>query len=242
MNQKPYISIILPVYNEEGNLPVLLRELREVMEPLDRQYEIVCVDDASRDKSLEIIRKTADTMPEIRYLAFKQNRGQSAAFTAGFDFARAEIIVTMDSDLQNNPVDIPKMLGLFEQGHDMVIGFRAKRQDSNVKKVASKVGNWVRNKFTGEDVRDTGCSLKVMKTDMARKMPRFNGMHRFFTTLMRMQGASITQIEVSHRPRIHGESKYGTWDRLKATVYDLFGVRWLISRAIPYEISEKSDK
>lgn len=241
MNQKTPLSIVVPVYNEEENLAKLLAEITAAVAPMGRVWEVLFIDDGSKDKSLEVIRALAAEQPALKYLAFAQNRGQSAAFSAGFYEASHPIIITMDADLQNDPADIPAMVELYESGgYDLVIGWRAKRRDVFMKRIASKIGNKVRRWFTRDTVHDTGCSLKIMNADMLRRLPHFKNMHRFLPPLLTAQGAKIAEIKVNHRQRHLGESKYGTWDRLKAGVYDLLGVRWLLTRYITYQIKEKN--
>lgn len=234
------VSIVIPVYNEEENLPRLFDEIAQAMRPLNRTWEVVLVDDGSRDKSVLVLRALAAANPEVRYLAFAANRGQSAAFCAGFDAAAHPIVVTLDADLQNDPADIPAMLTLFDQGYDMTIGWRKKRQDTWSKRIGSKIGNAVRNRLTRESVRDTGCSLKVMRRDMLVRLPRFKGMHRFLPTLMKMQGATVAEMPVNHRERYKGVSNYNNWERAVAGLRDLFGVRWLQDRHFDFEVREKN--
>ncbi len=234
------VSIVIPVYNEQDNLPRLFDEIARAMRPLARQWEVVFVDDGSTDTSLSVLKALAVANPEVRYLAFTRNRGQSAAFCAGFDEASHPIVVTLDADLQNDPGDIPAMLDLFDQGNDMAIGWRKKRQDTFSKRYASKIANAIRNRMTRETVRDTGCSLKVMRRDMLVRIPRFKGMHRYLPTLMKLQGATVAEMPVNHRERHMGVSKYGNWERAVAGIRDLFGVRWLQDRHFGYEIREKN--
>jgi len=234
------VSIVIPVFNEAENLPLLFDEIARAMRPLARAWEVVFVDDGSTDASLAILKDLAEANVEVRYLAFTRNRGQSAAFCAGFDAASHPIVVTLDADLQNDPGDIPAMLALFDQGYGMAIGWRRKRQDSFSKRYASKIANAIRNKLTRESVRDTGCSLKVMRRDLLLRIPRFKGMHRYLPTLMKLQGASVAEMPVNHRERHMGVSKYGNWERAVAGVRDLFGVRWLQDRHFGYEIREKN--
>lgn len=234
------ISVVVPVYNEEDNLRPLAEQVRAALAPLGREWELLLVDDGSRDRSLAVMRELAAADPHVRYLAFAANQGQSAAFAAGFANARCELIVTMDADLQNDPADVPGMLALFEQGYDMVCGLRARRRDTFMKRLASRVGNAVRTAMTGRTVTDTGCSLKIMRADMARRMPPFKGMHRFLPNLMAWQGARLAEMPVNHRPRTAGVSKYGTIDRAISGGWDLLGMQWLRSRFISYEIKEKN--
>lgn len=234
------LSLVIPVYNEQDNLRKLMQEIDSALEPLDIPYEVIFVDDGSKDSSLAVLKDISNSYPKARYVSFEENRGQSAAFCAGFDEARAPRVATMDADLQNDPSDIPAMLSLYNEGHQMVIGWRMKRKDVWIKRIGSKIANAIRNRLTRESVKDTGCSLKIMDTAMVRSIPRFNGMHRFLPTLMKMQGASVAEVKVNHRPRHQGESKYGTLDRAIAGSYDLFGVRWIQSRHFQYQIKERS--
>ena len=229
------ISLVVPVYNEEDNLQELYREVTKAMSNQTCVWEIVFVDDGSSDRSLDIIRSLSDKDERIRYVTFANNCGQSAAFAAGFRFARGDVVVTLDADLQNDPADIPAMLRVYD-GVDMVIGWRANRQDSFVKRHASRVANWIRNVISQETVRDTGCSLKVMRADMLKSIPMFTGMHRFLPTLMKLEGAA--EVQVNHLPRTRGVSKYGIWDRAWASAYDLLAVRWMIKRHIGYHIAK----
>lgn len=238
----PEISLVIPVYNEEENLPELAREIRAAMDRAARPWEAVFVDDGSTDKSLTVLRELSEKCPNFRYVAFETNCGQSAAFAAGFREAGGEILVTLDADLQNDPADIPAMLEAYRrEGAAMVAGWRADRKDLWTKKLASKFGNAARNLISGERIRDTGCSLKVLRADMARNMPVFNGAHRFFPTLMRLQDASakVVEVKVNHRPRTRGVSKYGIWDRAAKTAFDLLAVRWLQARRASYRIRER---
>ena len=236
------LSLVIPVFNEQDNLRKLMREIGSALVPLNILYEVVFVDDGSDDASLLVLKEITSTCAEVRFISFEQNMGQSAAFCAGFDEARAPIIATMDADLQNDPADIPAMLSMYNKGHDLVIGWRMKREDVWIKRIGSKVANAIRNSFTHESVKDSGCSLKIMNTVLVRSLPRFNGMHRFLPTLMKMHGASVAEIKVNHRPRHHGKSKYGTLDRAVAGGYDLLGVRWLLKRHFSYSIKERSGK
>ena len=176
----------------------------------------------------------------LRVLAHGANSGQSRAVRTGILAARGEIIVTLDGDGQNDPADIPAMLALFDQGFDMAIGWRRKRQDTWSKRIASKIGNAIRNRLTRESVRDTGCSLKVMRRDMLLRVPRFKGMHRYLPTLMKLEGARVAEAPVNHRERMGGVSKYNNWQRALVGVRDLLGVRWLQDRHFMYEIGEKN--
>lgn len=237
------LSLVIPVYNEEDNLPILAEQIRQALTPMEaqgRQWDVIFIDDGSKDGSLPAMRAIAKADPRFTYLAFAANCGQSAGFGAGFEAATGDVVVTLDADLQNDPADIPAMIDMYEsQDADMVIGWRQKRRDTWIKRIASKIGNGVRNRLTRETVRDTGCSLKVMRAAMAKRLPMFHGMHRFMPTLMKLQGAKVVEVPVNHRPREHGQSKYGTLDRAMAGSYDLFAVRWMQSRHRRWEIKER---
>lgn len=236
------ISLIIPVYNEEDNLRDLYREVTRSLDGLTCEWEMVLVDDGSTDKSLSLIHELAAADGRVRFVSFAKNCGQSAAFAAGFRYAGGDVVVTMDADLQNDPSDIPGMLKVYEQGVDMVIGWRIKRQDSLVKRWASRFANRVRNRISRETVRDTGCSLKVMRAEMVRVIPMFTGMHRFLPTLMKLEGARVAEVPVNHRPRSKGVSKYGIWDRAWSSAYDLLAVRWMQKRHIGYVVSDTNLK
>lgn len=234
------LSIVVPVYNEEDNLPILFEEIHRALSPIDKEWHVIFVDDGSSDNSLQVMRDLSEKHPEARYLAFEKNCGQSAAFKAGFDACTDDVVITIDADLQNDPADIPALLTEYERGFTMVIGWRKKRMDTIQKRYASKIGNAIRNKISRETVKDTGCSLKVMNTEMAKRIPMVTGMHRFLPTLMKMEGATVSEVPVNHRHRQHGESKYGVIDRLIATVPDLLAIRWMQSRYFRYSVKERN--
>ncbi len=225
----PEISLVIPVYNEEENLPVLAAEIAAALE--GRGYEVIFVDDGSVDRSLEVLRALAAEDPRRRVLRQAVNRGQSAAFDAGFRAARAPVVVTLDADLQNDPADIPRLVEALADC-DMVSGVRAKRRDSRARRVASRIANRVRNAVVHDSVSDVGCSLKAYRADLVKRLKMFDGMHRFLPALVRMQGARIKEIPVNHRPRIHGESKYTIGSRAWRALFDLAAVRWMQSRWI----------
>jgi len=223
MTNTSKFSMVFPVYNEQENLEILFSQVKTAADSTTRPWEAIFIDDCSSDNSLEVIRALARQHPEVRYVAFEENRGQSVAFCAGFDCADSDIIVTMDADLQNDPSDIPAMLSAFDNGCDMVVGWRAKRKDTFWKRIASRVGNKVRNWFTDDGIHDTGCSLKIMRRDMLMNVPRFKN-----------------EVVVNHRERHAGTSKYGNWQRAKQGLYDLIGVRWLMTRHVSYTVKEKN--
>ncbi len=234
----PMISIVVPIKDEAPNVLPLIMETKQVMESLPYPFELVFVDDGSTDGSYEIIKKARKEYPFIGAVKFRENRGQMAAFEAGFRRARGEIVVTMDGDLQNDPGDIPHLLEGLENA-DMVCGYRARRMDSWVRRLSSSIANGVRRKFTHDDTIDVGCSIRAFKKECLKNIKFYHGMHRFFPTLFRLEGYMIAQIPVNHRPRLRGKTKYGIGNRLFRALRDLMAVRWMIDRHIHYQIEEE---
>lgn len=231
---KPEVSIVIPVYNEEENLPILVPQVIEVLRPLDKKFEIILVDDGSTDNSFDVIKGLCSKYLEIRYIKFGKNAGQTAAFDAGFKSALGDVVVTLDSDLQNDPQDIPKLLSYIPD-YDIVCGWRAERKDPITKRISSRIANSFRNFFTKDSIHDTGCSLKVYKREWLTKIKLFRGLHRFLPTLLKMEGARIIEVKVSHKPRRFGRSKYNIRNRLFTGLYDLLAVRWMQKRRLDYE-------
>jgi glycosyltransferase involved in cell wall biosynthesis len=230
----PALSVVIPLYNEEENLPILQRELAEALAGLD--YEIVFVDDGSRDGTRAAISPGAEG--RVRVLAFEQNAGQSAAMYAGLHSARGGWVALLDGDLQNDPADIRKLLEAGKTtGADLVCGYRARRKDTLVKRLTSRIANTVRSRFTRDGVRDTGCTLKVMRRECVSALVPFVGMHRFIPALIKGAGHRLIEVPVNHRPRRFGVSKYGLGNRALRATIDMFGVRWLLSRQLRYRIA-----
>ena len=229
------LSVVLPVYNEEDNIHKLHEEIVAALSPLELPFEIIYVNDCSTDSSPSILESLASD--NVRVLHLQQNRGQSAAMTLGFRLSSHKLVTTLDADLQNDPADIPKMLKHMED-YDVVCGIRTKRQDTAWRRFASKFANRVRQQVTGDYTTDTGCTLKVFRAEVVETMPMFRGMHRFLGALARQDGFRVTEIPVNHRPRVAGLSKYGTIDRLKESVPDLLGVRWMKSRYLDFHVKE----
>jgi dolichol-phosphate mannosyltransferase len=234
-------SFVIPVYNEQENLAALHQEVEKVLDQIKHSSEVIWINDGSSDNSLQIIKDLVKKHPHHRFISFEKNCGQSAALAAGFCAAIGKYVITMDSDLQNNPMDIVKMVPYLET-YDMVTGWRKDRHDTWWRKFSSRFANGIRNRLSRETIRDTGCSLKIMKTEYLKKIKMYKGMHRFLPTLMKMQGATVIEVPVSHRPRTKGVSKYGTWDRAFSGLRDLLAVRWMQDRHISYKIKEKSDE
>jgi dolichol-phosphate mannosyltransferase len=228
----PAVSVVVPLFNEEENVPILQSELSSALIGLD--YEIIFVDDGSGDHTQERITLG----PRIRVLRFEKNAGQSAALYAGLRNARGETAVLIDGDLQNDPADIPRLLAEIERGADLVCGFRAQRKDTLVKRLTSRVANFVRSRFTKDGVRDTGCTLKAMRRECVGSLLPFKGMHRFIPALVKGAGYRLVEIPVNHRPRKFGQSKYGLGNRAIRATVDMFGVRWLLSRRLNYKVRD----
>jgi glycosyltransferase involved in cell wall biosynthesis len=237
MEGAPRLSIVVPFYNEADNVEPLHRELDAALADLPGGVEFVYVDDGSVDDTGARLLGLAKRDPRIRVLRLSPNSGQSAAFEAGFQALRGDICVTLDGDLQNDPADIPRLLAELER-YDVVNGVRVNRRDSWVRKLSSRVGNGFRNWMTRESVTDVGCSLRAMRSEYVKRVKLFRGMHRFLPTLLRMEGATVTEIPVSHRPRRHGSSKYGVGNRAFVGFLDVLAVRWMQSRARRYRVSE----
>lgn len=232
------ISVVVPVFNEEENLPLLIPTLVEILNGLGQSYEMIFVDDGSTDRSLIILKEMASRIPLLRILRFKENRGLSTALVAGMREARGKKIVTLDSDLQNDPMDIPKLLGYLDH-YDMATGWRQKREDSWLKRISSKVANAIRNWLSGEEIHDSACTLRAFKKECIKEIPIFNGMHRFLSTLVKMEGYRIIEVPVIHHPRRYGKSKYNIRNRMVRAFIDLLAVRWMKRRTIHYDIEER---
>jgi len=226
---KPDVSLIVPVYDEEENLPVLAGEIRQAMEPTGRSYEVLLIDDGSTDGSPEVMRRLAGEDPRYRILRLQRNSGLSAGLDAGFRHARGETLVTLDADLQNDPADIPRLLAELA-GCDVVCGVRARRRDNWLRRLSSRIANGVRNWATDESIADVGCTLRAYRAEYVRRIPMFSGMHRFLPTLLRLEGARIKEVPVHHRPRLHGEPKYNIRNRIWKALADLMAVRWMQRR------------
>ena len=236
---QPDLSIVFPVFNEEENVPILLEEIASAMRGQPWSYEIVAVDDGSRDRSLEILRQSRAKYPNLRVLAFEKNSGQTAALDAAWRAARGAYVVSLDADLQNDPADIPTMMRRLEESKsDMIIGVRVNRQDTWARKVQSRIGNGVRNWITGDRITDTGCSLKLVKREAIDRVALYTGMHRFLPTLVRLRGYQVIEMPVNHRPRRFGVSKYGAMNRAMRGLVDCLAVRWMSKRMLDYRVKE----
>ena len=233
------ISVVVPTYNEEENLPILIPKLAGILGSLRKPYEMVVVDDGSTDGSRNVLKEMSRRFPALRILGFKQNLGLSTALLAGVREARGDIVVTLDSDLQNDPADIPKLLQYLEQ-YDLATGWRERRDDPWLKRIASKIGNGVRNRLTGENIHDSACTLRAFKKELVKNLPVFDGMHRFLSTLAKMEGYRTIEVPIMHYPRRFGKSKYNIRNRMVRSFVDLLAVRWMKGRRIRYEIEGRA--
>ena len=234
------VALVIPVYNERDNLPLLIDEITHAVGGTGRRYEIVAVDDASTDGSLDVLRGLERDHPELRVVALAEHAGQTAALAAGFRAACSRVVVTLDADLQNDPADVPALLAELERSRAAaVVGYRVNRHDSAWKRLQSRIANGVRNRLNRETIRDTGCSLKAFRADAVRALPLFDGMHRFLPTLIRMGGGTVVEVPVRHRPRRFGRTKYGMWNRVFRSLADALAVRWMQRRALRYRIREE---
>ena len=235
----PDLSVVIPVFNEEENLPPLWAELRTVLDDRRLPFEVVFVDDGSHDRSAEIIRGFRDADPRVRIVRLKINAGETAATDAGFKAARGRWVATMDADLQNDPADLPALLAKLETW-DAATGWRVDRGagDPWIRRVSSRIANGIRNAISDETVHDSGCTFRAFRRECLRDLTLYRGFHRFIPTLLRMRGFRVVEVPVRHRPRRFGQSKYGIMNRAVVAFADLLVVRWMKSRLLRYEIAE----
>jgi dolichol-phosphate mannosyltransferase len=239
MNESPYLSLVIPCYNEEEVVPELLSRVESSLSKLGRRWEVVLVDDGSTDKTPRLLADAMKSRPWLRVVRMAKNGGQSAAFEAGFDAARGEVIATIDADLQNDPEEIPRLVPMLdEHGVDMITGWRKDRQDTNFRRWQSRQANRIRNWISQETVNDSASSLKVYRAHAIKGLKLFNGAHRFFPTLVKMRGYKVHETPVRHSQRFAGTAKYGFRNRAMRAFIDLLGIRWMKSRYLRYQASE----
>jgi dolichol-phosphate mannosyltransferase len=234
------LSLVIPCHNEETNLEPLLLAIHAAMDPLGINYEVVITDDCSTDNSWSVLKQLAASDPRLRVQHFKFNCGESAASWAGMQIARGRYIATLDADLQNDPKDLSVMLDALKHA-DCVCGTRVTTRgtgDNWLRIASSRIANWVRNKLSGENITDAGCTYRVFKRECIAHVKFFNGAHRFLPTLIKMEGFRVFEVPVSTNPRLSGASHYGIWNRLFKSFRDLLAVRWMKSRKIRYQIDE----
>jgi glycosyltransferase involved in cell wall biosynthesis len=223
------ISVVLPVYNEEQSLSVIHRRLAEVLDEFGRSYEILFVDDGSKDESFEILTAIQASDPHVRVVRLRRNFGQTAAMSAAFRYSRGRLVIPMDADLQNDPQDIPRLVAKIEEGYDVVSGWRLDRQDHFLsRRLPSMAANWLIGAVTGVKLHDYGCSLKVYRAEIVKNVHLYGEMHRFIPALASWFGSRIAEIPVTHHPRRHGRTKYGM-SRTFRVILDLITVKFLLS-------------
>ena len=224
------LSLVIPVYNEQENLPLLFDAIYKVMLPLGKTWEVILVDDGSRDNSLQVLQEFAAKDTEhVRVISFRRNFGQTAAIAAGLDYSQGEIIILLDADLQNDPADIPMMLAKLDEGYDLVSGWRKNRKDNAVtRNLPSMIANRIISQVTGVHLHDYGCTLKAYRRDVLEGFRLYGEMHRFIPVFANSVGARITEVVVNHHPRKFGKTKYGL-ERTAKVILDLFTVKFLVS-------------
>ncbi len=231
-------TIIVPVYNEAENLDRVEKALLEYMSNASKKTKILLVNDGSTDESQHLIEEICSRNPDFSYVTFKENRGLSAAIKAGFDHVETPLLGYIDSDLQTTPEDFNLLLDHIGD-YDLVTGVRADRKDSFVKNMSSRIANGIRRSFTHDGMDDTGCPLKVIKTDYAKRIPMFRGLHRFLPAMILLQNGRILQVPIRHFPRIAGKAKFGLWNRLLGPLMDCFAYLWMKKKYINYEVKQK---
>ncbi len=229
MNEPIDVSIVIPLFNEEGNVLPLYEELQSVLSTASISYEIIFVNDGSVDSTEKLVHMLCEKNVSVRLINFRKNFGQTAAMSAGFDHAQGEIIITMDGDLQNDPADIPLLLKTIDEGYDIVAGWRYNRQDAFIsRKLPSKIANKIISQVTGVNLHDYGCTLKAFKREVINNINLYGEMHRFIPAIASVMGVAIIEVKVNHRPRTHGASKYGI-SRTLRVILDLITVKFLLS-------------
>ena len=232
------LTIIVPVFNEEGNLERVENEMNNFINNSTLNVSVLFVNDGSTDDSQRFIETSCSKHSNFSYILFNKNRGLSAAIKAGFDSVQSDLVGYIDSDLQTSPEDFNLLLEHIGE-YDLVTGVRANRQDSFIKNMSSTIANRIRRSFTHDGMDDTGCPLKIIKTDFAKKIPMFNGLHRFLPAMILLQNGKIKQVSVRHFPRVAGDAKYHLWNRLFGPLVDCFAYLWMKKKYINYEISKK---
>lgn len=231
-------TIIIPVYNEEDNLLRVEKELATYLNIASKDTAVLFVNDGSKDNSQTLIAEICKRNTAFHFISFKENRGLSAAIKAGFDYVETPLLGYIDSDLQTTPEDFNLLLEHIDE-YDLVTGVRMERKDKFVKNMSSKIANGIRRAFTHDGMDDTGCPLKVIKTDYAKRIPMFNGLHRFLPAMILLQEGMIMQVPVRHFPRTAGTAKFGLWNRLFGPLIDCFAYLWMKKKYINYEIESK---
>jgi dolichol-phosphate mannosyltransferase len=236
---EPTVSIVAPAFNEQESIEDFVVEVCRNLDASQQHYELICVDDGSTDQTSRVLSGLQARFPRLQLAAFERNHGQSAALAAGVKLARGRYIALTDSDLQNDPSDIVRLLDMLltDTSVDCVVGVRAQRRDSWLRRISSKIANAVGRWITQAPVRDAACGLKVCRAELLKRVAFFRGAHRFLATLVALEGGRVEEIEVNHRPRLKGESKYGSGlGRTFVALRDALGVRWMMDRRIRYTL------
>ncbi|WP_416444801.1 glycosyltransferase [Leeuwenhoekiella sp. A16] len=237
----PYrLTIVVPVFNEAENLPRVEAAFLDYFKIASVKAKVLFVNDGSKDESQQIIEKICLTNPDFDFISFDQNYGLSAAIKAGFDYTETELVGYIDSDLQTTPEDFNLLLQHIGD-YDLVTGVRAERKDDFVKNMSSTIANNIRRAFTNDGMDDTGCPLKIIKTDYAKRIPMFRGLHRFLPAMILLQHGKIIQVPVKHFPRIAGEANFGVWNRLAGPLMDCFAYLWMKKKYINYSVAKHSN-
>ncbi len=237
MTEQVHLTLVIPAFNEQENVEVLLQRVGAALEQIGRPFEVIIVDDGSTDETPALLERGMVRYPWLRVLRLARNVGQSGAFDAGFRAARGELIATIDADLQNDPEEIPRLIPLLN-GYDMITGWRQKRHDSRLRRIESRIANRIRNWLSSDTVKDSASSLKIYKRHCLDGMQLFNGMHRFLPTLVKMRGYQVNEVPVKHSARYAGTAKYGLRNRALRAFIDLLAVRWMKKRYLHYEARE----
>jgi dolichol-phosphate mannosyltransferase len=234
-----FLSLVIPCYNEQENVPTLLTRVSDSLAKLGRPFEVIIIDDGCTDGTPELLRDAMNRYPWLRVVRLSCNSGQSAAFEAGFEAARGELIATIDADLQNDPEEILRLVPLLDEKRvDMITGWRKDRQDTPFRRWQSRQANRIRNWITQETVQDSASSLKIYRAAAIKGVKLFRGAHRYFPTLVKMRGFSVYETPVKHSQRFAGTAKYGFGNRAFVGIFDLFGVRWMKKRQLKYQAQE----
>ena len=239
MSDQPFLSVVIPCYNEEENVPTLLTRVDAALQTLGKPFEVILIDDGSTDSTPKLLEEGMRKYPWLRVLRMQKNAGQSAGFEAGFAAAKGEVIATIDADLQNDPEEIPRLVPMLDEHKvDMITGWRKDRQDTAFRRWQSRRANKIRNWVTQETVNDSASSLKVYRAHAIKGIKLFRGAHRYFPTLVKMRGCTVYETPVKHSHRFAGTAKYGFGNRAFVGLVDIFGVRWMKSRYIRYNVNE----
>lgn len=237
MDQSPYLSLVIPAYNEQEVIPTLLTRVAAALQQVGRPFEVVIVDDGSTDATPRLLAEAMAQHSWLRVLRMAKNSGQSAAFDAGFKAARGEVVATIDADLQNDPEEIPRLLPMLD-GYDMITGWRKDRHDSKFRLFQTRIANRIRNWISDETIQDSASSLKIYRRHCLVGLQLYTGMHRFFPTLVKMRGYTVLETPVKHSARYAGTAKYGFRNRALRAFIDLLAVRWMKKRFLRYQASE----